>query len=104
MHVTVGDYILAVDGRPLKSGDNYWKFYNSVPGQKIEFTVNSKPAAEGAWRTKVEPVSGQVFTTMQYEKWVSDRRAMVDKLSGGKIAYVHIRSMDEPSLRRRIVS
>jgi tricorn protease len=100
VHVSVGDFILDIDGHPLKSGDNYWKYYNAVSGQKIELLVNSKPAADGAWRTKVEPVSGQAYTTLQYEKWVSDRRDIVDKLSGGRIAYVHIRSMDEPSLRR----
>ncbi len=100
VHLSVGDYILAIDGHPLKSGDNYWKYLNALRGQKFEFTANSKPTAEGAWRTKVEPVSAQQYGTEQYEKWVTDRRAMVDKLSGGEIAYVHIRSMDEPSLRR----
>ncbi len=98
--VHTGDFILAVDGHDLKTGDNYWKFYNSSPGRKMEFLVNSKPAKEGAWMTHVVPASQGAYTTLQYEDWVAQRRAIVDKLSGGQIGYVHIRAMDAPSLRR----
>ena len=31
---------------------------------------------------------------------MDDRRALVDKLSGGEIGYLHIRQMDETSLRK----
>lgn len=100
--IAVGDYILAIDDQPLKAGDNYWKYYNSVPGRKFEFTVNSKPTLEGAWKTKVEPVSGGAYTTLVYEKWVAERKALVDKLSQGEIGYLHIRQMNQPSLARFI--
>jgi tricorn protease len=89
-----------VNDAPLKSGDNYWKHYNLAPGRKLEFTVNSKPSAEGAWTTKVEPVNGGAYGTLQYEKWVEERRQIVDKLSNGEIGYVHIRQMNEASLRK----
>src|SRR5207245_6052334 len=81
--ISVGDYILAIDGQDLKAGDNYWKAYTLAPGTKLEFTVNSKPAREGAWKTKVTPVSTTQYGTLQYEIWVADRRAMADKVSGG---------------------
>ena len=98
--IAVGNFILAVNDRELKAGDNYWKLYNSAAGRKVEFTVNSKPAKEGAWKTKVEPVSSTAHGTLQYQKWVAERRAMVDKLSGGEIGYLHIRAMDAESLRK----
>jgi tricorn protease len=100
VRIQVGDFILAIDGTPLKSGDNYWRYYSTAPGRKIEFTVNSKPAAEGAWTTRVEPVGGGAYATLQYERWVEDRRRLTDKLSGGEIGYLHIRQMNQPSLRR----
>ena len=34
------------------------------------------------------------------EKWVKDRRAIVEKLSNGRIGYLHIKAMDQPSLAR----
>jgi tricorn protease len=98
--IDVGNYILAVDDQPLKAGDNYWELYTSAPGSRLEFLVNAKPSREGAWRTKVTPVSSFQFATLQYDRWVADRRALVDKLSGGTIGYLHIRQMSEPSLRQ----
>jgi len=95
-----GDFVLAVDGLPLKAGENYWRHFGLAPGRKVELTVNSKPTLEGAWTTRIEPVNGQAFGTLQYEKWVEERRQIVDKASGGEIGYLHIRQMNQPSLRK----
>ncbi|HUR46720.1 MAG TPA: hypothetical protein VMZ27_12655, partial [Candidatus Saccharimonadales bacterium] len=43
VNLSVGNYVLAVTGKPLKSGDNYWKLFNLVHGRKFEFTLNSEP-------------------------------------------------------------
>jgi tricorn protease len=96
--LAVGDYVLAVNGQPLKSGDNYWRNFNLAAGRKFEFQVNSKPQADGAWIIKITPVNNMAYGTLQYHKWVDDRRAMVDKLSGGEIGYLHIRQMNAESL------
>jgi tricorn protease len=98
--IDVGDFILAIDGQDLKAGDNYWKRYTSAPGGRMEFLINDKPVKEGAWTAKVRPVNAMQQGTLQYERWVADRRAMVDKLSGGTLGYLHIRQMNEPSLRQ----
>jgi tricorn protease len=98
--LNVGDYILAIDGDELKAGDNYWKAFTMAPGSKLEFTVNSKPEKEGSWKSKVAPVSSGAFATLQYDKWVADRRAMAERLSNGDIGYLHIRQMNEASLRK----
>ena len=37
---------------------------------------------------------------IQYEEWVKGNREFVEKEANGQIAYVHIRSMNRPSLRR----
>ena len=95
-----GDYVLAIEDHPLKSGDNYWKYYNSTQGRRMEFTVNSKPSLDGAWKIKVEPVSSQGHNTLLYERWVSERKAMVEELSGGEVGYLHIRAMNQESLRK----
>ena len=95
-----GDFILAVNGVELKVPDNYWKLFNLVPGRKFEFTVNDKPDFDGAWTVLLDPLSGQVQADLQYEDWVNTRREMVDKISGGKIGYLHIRAMDARSLEK----
>ena len=100
VRIHAGDYILAVNGEMVHAGDNYWKNYNLAPGRKMEFTVNSKPSAEGAWTTKVEPVSASAHGTLQYERWVDQRRAIVDKVSNGEVGYLHIRQMNAEALHK----
>ncbi len=98
--LSVGDYILALDDQELKAGENYWKRFALAPGNRFEFTVNSKPAAEGAWKVKISPASSFQVSSWQYDKWVNDRAEMVNKLSNGEIGYLHIRQMNESSLRQ----
>ncbi|HEY7327235.1 MAG TPA: S41 family peptidase [Gemmataceae bacterium] len=98
--INPGDFILAIDGQPIKTGDNYWKLYTTAPGDRLEFLVNNKPAKEGAWTVKLRPVNAAQYSNLQYERWVADRRKLVDKLSDGTIGYLHIRQMNEPSLRQ----
>ncbi|HEY1375388.1 MAG TPA: S41 family peptidase, partial [Gemmataceae bacterium] len=97
--IKVGDYVLAIDGRDVTANDDLWKPLTAA-GPRIELTVNSKPAKDGAWTTKVTPVSSTQFSNLQYQKWVDDRRAVVDKLSGGQVGYLHIQQMNERSLRQ----
>jgi len=98
--ISSGNYIVAVNGRELKTTDNYWKMFNLLPGRKFEFTVNSKPSMDGAWTISLEPLTQQAMGNLEYERWVDDRRAMVDKATNGEIGYLHIRAMDAPSLER----
>ncbi len=95
-----GNFILAVNGKPLKTSDNYWAMFNLVPGRKFEFTVNSKPQTAGSWSVTIEPISAAAQSNLDYERWVDSRRAMVDKLSDKQIGYLHIKAMDAPSLAR----
>ena len=95
-----GNYILAVNGKELKTGDNYWQLLNILPGRKFEFLVNSKPSPDGAWNVDVEPLTGAAFADLQYARWVDDRKQMVRALTNGEIGYLHIRAMDAPSLAR----
>jgi tricorn protease len=98
--VSSGNYIVAVNGKELKTSDNYWKMFNLLPGRKFEFTVNSKPSTEGAWTISLEPLTQQAMGNLEYERWVDEHRAMVDKATNGEIGYLHIRAMDAPSLER----
>ncbi len=95
-----GNFITAVNGKELRTTDNYWRMFNLLPGSKFEFMVNSKPSADGAWKVGIDPVSSTAQADLEYERWVANRKASVSALSGGKIGYLHIRAMDAPSLAR----
>ncbi len=40
------------------------------------------------------------FGNLRYERWVNERRPKVDELSKGRVGYLHIKAMDQPSLAR----
>jgi tricorn protease len=98
--ISSGNYIVAVNGKELKTPDNYWKHFNLLPGRKFEFAVNSKPSMDGAWTVSLEPLTQQAMGNLEYDRWVDEHRAMVEKASNGEIGYLHIRAMDAPSLER----
>lgn len=47
----------------------------------------------------VTPISGGAMRSLLYKDEVDHRRTMVDELSGGTLGYLHIRGMNEPSVR-----
>ena len=100
VNVSTGDYLIAIDGKPVKAGDEYWGLLNHRLNRKVELTLGKKPAEEGAWKTRIAPVTQNAHNQLRYERWVKDNRGKVDKLSAGRIGYVHIQAMNQPSLRR----
>ncbi|HKO97255.1 MAG TPA: S41 family peptidase [Pyrinomonadaceae bacterium] len=98
--VKVGDYLLAINGKPVKVGDEYWQLLNNRLNRKVEVQFNSKPAEDGSWRTRIEAISTAAYSQLRYERWVSDQRKKVDQLSNGRVGYLHIQAMNQPSLRK----
>jgi tricorn protease len=57
------------------------------------------PAANKRWDESVKPIGGGAENELLYRRWVRNRRAEVDRLSGGRIGYIHVRSMNDASMR-----
>ena len=93
-----GDYVLAIDGHPVKAGDNYWQILNGAINDYVPVKVASTPSDPNAREVRIKTVAS--LGDIKYEEWVQKNREFVDKESGGKIAYVHIRAMDAPSLAK----
>ncbi|QJR35378.1 S41 family peptidase [Gemmatimonas groenlandica] len=96
--LSTGDYILSIDGQDVKSGDNYWKTLSATVNEYIPVKVAKSPSGEGARTVRIESVTS--LSNIKYEEWVANNRDVVEKDTKGDIAYVHIRSMDQPSLVR----
>jgi tricorn protease len=93
-----GDYVLAIDGHDLKAGDNYWKILNQTLNDYVTLKVNGRPETAGARTVRIRTVPS--LSGIKYEEWVKNNRDVVEKATNGEIAYVHIRSMNRPSLER----
>ena len=100
VRVKVGDYLLAINGRPVKAGDDYWDLLNNRLNRKVTVTFNSTASEQGAWTTRIEAISTNAYGALRYDRWVKERRKKVDELSGGRIGYLHIQAMNQPSLRK----
>jgi tricorn protease len=95
-----GNYLIAIDGKPVKDGDDFNLFLGRRLNRKVELTFNDKPKPEGAWKVKYEPILAAAFGNLRYDRWVKERRELVDKLSGNRVGYLHIKGMDQPSLAK----
>jgi tricorn protease len=88
VEVREGDYLISLNGREVTTRDNPYRFLENTAGKKISLVVNAQPMAEGAREYWVRPVRSEL--RLFYLDWVNSRRAMVDKLSGGRIGYIHV--------------
>ncbi|HEX5886242.1 MAG TPA: PDZ domain-containing protein, partial [Pyrinomonadaceae bacterium] len=70
VRVKTGDYLIAINGKQVKAGDNYWQLLNERLNRKVNVTFNSKPAEEGAWTTRIEAISTGAYSQLRYERWV----------------------------------
>lgn len=86
--VSAGDYLLAVNGRPLRAPTNVYALFANTVGRQTALTVNSKPTPQGARTVIVVPVANE--TGLRHRAWVEGNVHLVDSLSGGRVAYVHM--------------
>ncbi len=96
--LAVGDYVLAIDGTDLKASDNYWKVLSNTLNDYVSVRYAKTPGGENAKTARIATVAS--LTDIKYEEWVARNRDEVTATTGGDIAYVHIRSMNQPSLAR----
>ncbi|MCS7183323.1 MAG: S41 family peptidase [Thermoanaerobaculum sp.] len=91
----VGDRIVAVNGQPVKPETNFFSLLEGLARQPIRLTVAS---GTGEREVVVKAATVDAVRQARYRTWVKERRAIVERLSGGKLGYIHIQGMDAPSL------
>ena len=58
------------------------------------------PALKTRWDEKIKPISFGMENQLLYERWVKQRREETERLSGGRLGYVHVRGMNSASFRK----
>ena len=86
--VNVGQYIVAVDDQPASSVQNFYTLLENKGGELVRLKINDKPKLDGATEVLVKTITQE--TSLRYLNWVESRRVMVDRLSDGKIGYLHL--------------
>ncbi len=88
VNVKEGDYLIAINGTELNLGMNPYELLENTLGKTVEITINSKPETIGAKTYTIKPIASEL--ELLNLNWVIERRAMADKLSGGKIGYIYV--------------
>ncbi|MDR1633079.1 MAG: peptidase S41 [Dysgonamonadaceae bacterium] len=93
-----GCIIEAVNGEKILAGKDYFPLLNKLTGKKTLVSLYN-PATNERWEEVVKPISQAAQTDLLYTRWVKQREADVERLSKGRLGYVHIESMGDPSFR-----
>ena len=95
--VNPGDVITHIEGTEIKVGEDYYPLLEGRAGKATRFGI--KPAKGKAFEVVVKPIGKRQQEALLYERWVKRNEQLVDSLSGGRLAYVHIEGMDSRSFR-----
>jgi len=88
VNVRAGEYLLAVDGKPLTSKENVDEALEGTAGRSVVLRVGPNPNGTGARDVTVVPLPSEAM--LRHLAWVDENRRTVDKLSGGKLAYIYV--------------
>lgn len=94
-----GAVILSVDGVTIGPDADIAPLLNHKVGTPVRLGVVA-PGADAAVEQSVTPVSGKAEAELAYRRWVAERRAMVEDLSGGRLGYVHVAAMNDTEMRK----
>ena len=96
VNVRAGDYILAINGQPVRDLANLYTALIGTVGKQVVLRVNAQPTDEGARDVTVIPIADEA--PLYYEQFVAQNMAYVAQKTGGKIGYLHIPDMGPEGL------
>ena len=96
--VVPGVIVEKINGVELKAGTDHASLLNDIRGKKTLVSLRN-PANGEKWDEVILPISKSKFNALLYDRWVKQRAADVDRWSNGRLGYVHIQSMADPSFR-----
>ncbi|MGB2906260.1 MAG: PDZ domain-containing protein [Candidatus Aminicenantaceae bacterium] len=88
LKVAEGDYILEVNGLPVKPPMNLYGAFEGTANKQTSLRINSKPSLEGSQIVTVVPVASE--GSLRMREWIEGNRRQVDKMSNGRLAYVYL--------------
>jgi tricorn protease len=84
----VGDYLVRVNGRPLQGDQNLFEAFQASAGEPVDIEVSANADGSESRTYTVVPLSND--SELRRMAWVESNRQRVDKLSGGRLAYIYM--------------
>ncbi len=96
--LAAGHIIEKINGEPIEADQSFFGMLNHKAGKPTLVSMYDPESGE-RWDETIKPVSYGKHNQLLYERWVEQRREMTEELSGGRLGYVHVRSMGSQSFR-----
>ncbi|MGN0232814.1 MAG: S41 family peptidase [Bacteroidaceae bacterium] len=90
--IKAGDIITAIDGQTIKAEEDFLPLLAGKTDVLTRLTLKGHKED-----VLIRPISASKQNALLYRRWVRRNTEMVDSLSGGKLAYVHIQAMNGES-------
>jgi Tol biopolymer transport system component len=98
--VAVGDYVTAVDGQAIGAASSLDELLLHTVNRRVVLTMSSAATGATSREVAVRPISQATEKNLLYRQWVEQNRAYVDRISGGRLGYVHMNDMSDGALTR----
>ena len=94
---TAGCIIEKIDGEAIKAGKDYNALLDGKAGKNVRLTIKNTKGK--TFDLTIKAISQGDQQELLYKRWVDRNRAIVDSVSKGRIAYVHVKAMNSESFR-----
>ena len=92
-----GMIVEKINGTEINEENDYTQLLNGLAGKKTLVTIRDPKG--GTFDEVILPITSSQMNNLLYNRWVKRNAHLVDSLSGGRLGYVHIRSMNDDSYR-----
>jgi tricorn protease len=98
VNVKEGDYLLAVNGRPLRVPQDPYELFQNLANEAVTLSVNSKPSEDGARNVQVKPIADEF--SLRELNMIESNRKKVDAATQGRVGYVYLPDMGDEGLNQ----
>ncbi len=95
-----GEIVLKVDGQDVTPATEPSTVLNGPLERDITLRVRAAGDDGKERDVTLRPITYTTARDLLYDQWIEENRERVDKASGGKLGYLHIRAMDNASFHR----
>lgn len=99
--IKVGDYLLSVDGAKIDKSTNLDEVLENKVNRRVVLGISNDGTSKKD--VIVKPISTGAEKNLLYRQWVEDNRKYVEKISNGKLGYVHLPDMGQGTLNQLYV-
>ena len=95
--VRPGMIVEKINGIEINEENDYTQLLNGLAGKKTLVTIRDKGG--NTFEEVILPITSGAMNNLLYKRWVKRNAHLVDSISGGRLGYVHIQSMNDESYR-----